>query len=99
MSFYGLKTEQSGLIKMVIIIVIALVALSYLGFDVKEVVESPQTKKNATYVKDIGVMIWQKYLKTPATYVYRAFKEFVFGPIIRNIKERSKAMEESANGG
>ncbi|HEY4511247.1 MAG TPA: hypothetical protein VJH55_00165 [Candidatus Paceibacterota bacterium] len=75
---------QSGLIKAVILIVVALVALSYLGFDIKQVVESPQTQKNATYLKDISVMVWQKYLKEPALYVGKAFIEFIWTPIVEH---------------
>ena len=44
------NSQQKGLIKMIIIIVIAIAILSWYGVDIKEFFTSPQVQKNFGYV-------------------------------------------------
>lgn len=62
--------HQQGLIKMIILIVIAIVILSYYGVDLKKVFTSPQVQKNLGYVWNFITMLWNDYLAAPATFVW-----------------------------
>jgi len=67
--FSYMKTNQ-GFIKWIIIIVIALIILSYYGFDVREAIESPTTQKNFNYVQQIVWNVWNNYLKDAVIFVW-----------------------------
>ncbi len=60
-----------GFIKWVIIIVVALLVLSYYGFSLRTLVDSPTTQDNFQYVATSSVSVWDKYLKQPATYLWK----------------------------
>jgi|ERR1035437_4995284 hypothetical protein len=62
-----------GIVKTIVIIVIAFLILSYYGFDLRKSVESPTTKSNFAYATSAVVYVWDNYLKAPATKVYNLF--------------------------
>ncbi|MCR4334131.1 MAG: hypothetical protein NUV47_00125 [Patescibacteria group bacterium] len=49
---------KKGLIKMVVVIVIALLILSYYGFDIEKTIKNPLTQKNWDFLKTSVVHIW-----------------------------------------
>ncbi len=61
-----MKNQQGGFFKWIIIIVIALIVLSYYGFDVRKVVESQTSKNNFAYAGEVVADVWNDYLKQPA---------------------------------
>jgi hypothetical protein len=84
MNLFFKSAGENGFVKMIIILVIALLVLSYLGFDLKSTVESQTTKSNFGYVWGYTKAFWDKYLQTPAEWlwqniiidiVWRAFNE------------------------
>ena len=58
--------KKAGIIKMIIIIIIAIAILSYYGFDIKNFFTSPQVQKNFEYVWGFLKDIWSNYLAEPA---------------------------------
>ncbi|MEK7652354.1 MAG: hypothetical protein AAB334_00150 [Patescibacteria group bacterium] len=64
------KQTSGGLVKLVILIVIAILVLSYLGFDLKTSIESDQTQGNLKYVWGFAIDVWQNYLKGPILYLW-----------------------------
>ncbi|MDO8510174.1 MAG: hypothetical protein Q7S15_00925 [bacterium] len=56
---------KRGFIGTVIIIAVIILAVSYYGFDLRQVIESPTTKKNFAYVWQILVYIWNNFLVEP----------------------------------
>lgn len=60
------KNKQGGLIRMIIIIVIAIIILSYFGVDIKEFFMSEQVQKNFGYVLNFIKNVWTDYLAAPA---------------------------------
>lgn len=50
---------------------VLLMVLSYFHISVRGVVESPTGADNIGYVKDTTVSFWDKYLKNPATYLWK----------------------------
>jgi len=59
------KNKQAGLIKMIILIIIAIAVLSFYGVDIKDFFTSPQAQKNFGYVWNFISGIWTDYLSGP----------------------------------
>jgi hypothetical protein len=62
--------SQKGLIKLLVLIVIAIIILGYFRVDLRQVIESEMVQRNFHYVWDNIVSLWQQYLATPASYVW-----------------------------
>lgn len=58
------------MIKYIVIGLILIVVLSFLGYDLQAIIESPLAQKNLTYVKDGAVYVWDEYLKSPINYFW-----------------------------
>jgi hypothetical protein len=80
-----INTEK-GIIKTIIILVIALLILSYFGFNLRSAVEAPTTQSNFSYATNFVVNVWHSYLERPATYLWNEiFLKLIWGPAIDNL--------------
>ena len=61
---------KKGFIGIIALIVIAIILLSYLGFDLKKIFTSPSVINNFSYVWGIIKTIWLNYLSVPFTFVW-----------------------------
>lgn len=52
-----MKTQQ-GFIKWILLLVVAVVILSYYGFDIQKAIESPTTQSNFNYLQKIAWNVW-----------------------------------------
>ena len=77
---------QRGIVRTIIIIVIALLALSYYGFNLRSTVEAPLTQSNFSYVWSGVTYTWNTYLKNPATYLFNFFVTNIWNPSIGDIQ-------------
>lgn len=59
-----------GLIKMVLLIVIALVVLGYFGYNLRDIIDSPTVKENLSYVWGLAVKLWNNFLAAPAEWLW-----------------------------
>lgn len=83
-----IREGQRGIIKTIIIIVIAIVIISYFGFDLKRIIESPQTQRNFGYVKDAVVTVWNRYLEEPVVYLWNdVFKKLIWSTSVDALKD------------
>jgi hypothetical protein len=80
------KNKQGGLIKTIILVIIAIAILSYYGVDIKNFFTSPQAQKNFSYVWNFIVDIWTNYLATPAQNIWQFWIEHVWGPLMSLLK-------------
>ena len=64
------KRSERGLIKMIILIVIALIILGYFGYNLRSIISSPTVHDNLAYVWDLIVQFWNNCLKGPAQYIF-----------------------------
>lgn len=81
------KNSQRGIVKTVILIVIALLVLSYFGFDLKRAAENPQTRSNFSYVIGFATSTWNTYLARPATYLWNdVFIDLIWNTAIDNLE-------------
>ena len=55
---------------MIIVIIIAIIVLSYFGFDLQAIVESPETQGNLGYVWGLATLLWTDYLMQPVLYFW-----------------------------
>jgi len=66
---FNIPTNR-GLVRTVLIVLIAILVLSYFGFDIKSIVESPLAQNNIGYVWGFVVSVWNNYLSQPVTYFW-----------------------------
>src|SRR3989344_1013650 len=63
MTYQNQKNTKRGFIKLVLLIVIFILIISYFNIDLRAIVESPQTEQNISYVKELAINIWNAWLK------------------------------------
>jgi len=61
--------SKKGLIKTIIVIVIALIVLGYFGFNIRDIISGPTVQANLNTAWDFVSMIWTQYLSGPVIYV------------------------------
>ena len=83
--FFSKYTSQKGIIKIIILIVIALLILSYFGYNIRSIVSAPNTQDNFSYVGGFVVDVWNNYLKAPAAYLWGVFISLIWTPAIDNL--------------
>jgi len=87
--------KQSGFIKLILMIIIAIIILSYFGFNLRGIVESPETQGNLGYVWGLTVGVWDNYIGGPITYLWNdIFIDLMWNPFVDNL-ERNKRGESS----
>lgn len=62
--------KNKAFIGIIVLIVIAILLLSYLGFDLKKIFTSTAVKNNFSYLWGIIKTIWNNYLSVPFTFVW-----------------------------
>jgi len=85
------KNTQGGLIKMIIIIIIAIAILSWYGVDIKEFFNSPQVQKNFSYVWSFITDIWSNYIQEPASKLWDIWLQYIWGPFMDMLKRGDHA--------
>ena len=84
-----------GIIKMIILIVIAILILSYFGYNIRSLVNSPNTQDNFSYVGGVVVDVWNNYLKVPATYAWDFFINMVWNPAVHNLMNINNGQQQT----
>ena len=83
--------KESGLVRMVIMIIIAIAVLSYYGVDIKDFFTSEQFQKNFGYVWNFITDIWSNYLTEPAHKVYEFWLKYFWGPFMDMLNREDHA--------
>jgi len=80
---------QTGLVKLIILIVVAIIILSYLGINIQKIAESDAGRANFGYVWQIILKIWdwlaglyQPYLAGPINQVWKTIAPFLGNKVI-----------------
>lgn len=92
---------QRGLIRTIVVVIIAILIVGYFGIDLKKVIESEQNKENFSYIRTVTTHVWNKYLAGPADYLWNdIFIDLIWESAIDNltaIKEgRPTSLEQGA---
>ncbi|MDE2188372.1 MAG: hypothetical protein KGJ35_01430 [Patescibacteria group bacterium] len=78
--------KNQGLIRLIILILIALVILGYYGISVRQAIQNPTSQDNISYIWNGAVYIWATYLKAPATFLWNIFVNDIWNPAIYNLE-------------
>ncbi|TSC58632.1 MAG: hypothetical protein Greene041679_79 [Parcubacteria group bacterium Greene0416_79] len=62
--------QNRGLIKTVLLIVIALVVLGFFGYNLREIADSPTVRDNLSYVWGLLTKLWDNFLAKPAAWIW-----------------------------
>lgn len=62
--------KKRGLIKMIVVIVIALIVLGALGFNIQDIMNSEKVQANLHYLWDLILYVWNNFLAVPAMWVW-----------------------------
>jgi hypothetical protein len=89
------KHRHQGLIRTIIIIVIALIVLGFFGFNVRNIIQGETVQDNLHYAKELAITVWQKYLSKPILYFWNnIFLKILWDAFITNM-ERIKNGEQT----
>lgn len=73
---------QRGLVKLIILIIIAIVIISLFGISLRDLKEEGTITDNFTFTKQVIVDTWNNYLKKPFIWVWDFFiRPFIINPI------------------
>ena len=87
----GKREGQKGFIKIIVIVVIALLVLSYFGFSLRNLVSQPTTQDNFSYATTVTVNFWNNYLAKPAAYVWHViFLNLIWNPAMSQLQHLDK---------
>jgi hypothetical protein len=76
-----------SILGMLILGFVLILVLSYFKISIKSVVESPEGQGNITYVAEGSKTVWDKYLKDPATYLWKdVFVKIFWASFINNME-------------
>lgn len=62
--------KKRGIIKTVVLVLIAVIVLSLLGFDLQKIMASDLVRRNLTYVWDFVSTVWNDYLAVPFRFIW-----------------------------
>ena len=77
---------NEGLIKLVILIIIGVIVLSYFGINVRSILESDLVRDNFGYLWNGVKSIWNNYLAKPANFVWGIFYNYMWLSFIENME-------------
>ena len=85
--------KNKGFIRLIILIIIGIIVLSYFNINVKSIVESPVAQENIGYVWGLVTFVWAEYLATPLLYFWNnIFIALLWDSFVDNM-ERIRAGE------
>jgi len=69
---YNFYNNHGGIsiLGIIILSIILILVLSYFGFDLKSLIESPKVQENFDYVGGVVKNVWNDFLKKPTLYVW-----------------------------
>ncbi|MEX0933758.1 MAG: hypothetical protein WD003_00665 [Candidatus Paceibacterota bacterium] len=85
--------KNKGLIKLIILIVLGVLVLSYFNFDIKSFIDQPTTQKNIEYIVEGAKYVWNEHLASPVLYFWNnIFIDLLWSSFVDNL-ERIKVGE------
>jgi len=82
-----LNTQNGGIIRTVIFVLLILIVLAYFGFNLRAIISSPTFQDNWAFVRGLVVDVWTKYLSGMFNFVInKIIVPFVWNPAIDSLK-------------
>jgi hypothetical protein len=69
--------QNKGFVKLVILILVGILILSYFGIDLRGLVNSDATRENVSYVWSFIQGLWYDYVKTPVIFILNWILAFI----------------------
>ncbi len=89
LSFLIMHTQR-GVIKFILIVIVIIIILGYLGFNLRDIMESEGVQNNLTYAWDQVVYVWETWLKEPAIWFWNnIWIPYIWEPFV-NVMESLK---------
>ncbi len=76
--------HQEGLIKLLVLIILAVIVLGFFGISLKAVFQKETVKENLTFVWDAIRYVWDKYLAEQAPYLWNIFYNLLWRSFVEN---------------
>ena len=77
------KLKRGGLIKTIVVIVLALIVLGYFGFNITDILNGPTVQANLHAFWNFIMMIWNNFLAGPVEYIWNNFIVVIFQKILQ----------------
>lgn len=77
--------HQSGFIKIILIIVIALIVLGYFGLNIGDIIASPIVKQNLSWFWNFLTTTWSTYLSGPATWLWNHLIKILWDMFLQGV--------------
>lgn len=77
MDTYTRGARGGGFIKLILLIIVALIALGFFGYNLRDIVNSPTVRDNLTYVWGLVVKLWDNFLSEPAEWLFNYLKNLL----------------------
>lgn len=75
------------MIKYAIIILVAIIVLSFFGYDLKKIVEAPTTQGNLSYVWGGVTYVWENWLEQPIKFAWeKIFIGILWNAFVHNLE-------------
>ncbi|MBI5005481.1 MAG: hypothetical protein HZC03_02675 [Candidatus Lloydbacteria bacterium] len=106
MTYQNQKNTKRGIIKLILLIVIFILILSYFNIDLRAIVESPQAQQNINYAKTLALKVWDialkplwdNYLSKPVLYFWQnIFIEILWKSFVQGINALQSGHFNSAS--
>ncbi len=78
--------QNQGLIRTILIIIIAVIILGYFRIDIRGVWNSPTVQNNLNFLWESTQYLWKSYLKEPANFLYGIFYNYLWFSFIENME-------------
>ncbi len=74
------------MIKYAIVILVAIIVLSFFGYDLKKIIEAPTTQGNLSYVWSGVTYVWDNWLEKPLSYLWnKVFIGILWNAFVHNL--------------
>lgn len=78
-----MATNQ-GLIKLIILLIIAIIVLGYFGISLKAIFGQETVRGNLDFVWQTASYVWENYLKSPVIWVWNVFYNLLWRSFVEN---------------
>jgi hypothetical protein len=94
---YGMP-DNRGFIKLILLIIVVILVLSYFGISLRKVAQSDTGKDNFSFIGDMAakgwafiVDIWNRYLATSANWIWNEIiLKYIWGPLSQQLDKFTK---------
>ena len=77
--------SEHGIIQIILVIVVAIIILSYLGFSLRDIMEHDTTQENFSYIGELFKRLWNNIFKAPCLFIWHNILVPITNAILRAV--------------